>query len=721
MAEEKYTSDLVLEGDALDRGEYALTLFKIIAAYSPKKPPKGYELIDTIDLGPINRGEIKMPDIPEDEARIMQEHINDKHEPELSNEAKTTSSDVVYTSKLHHLDNLAFIMGISGAWGTGKTTFVEMFKNLLLNRGIVHISDKARETINEETTYQEDEVIYFNSWLNDLYENPMIPFSKLLIEKICGKGTQDYTNASEEFSSYLRMLRNTNTEAVQEEDNNIPLEKRISNLKSILHECIRDEEKKKQRKVVVIVDELDRCKPTFAIQLLEVVKHLFNVKGLVFIFSLDIGELQHCVKTVYGQGFDAIGYLERFFDYNSILPKGNDKKLMEKYSKEYELPHSDEYYDLCKQFSLTPREMKGLCSSFYYLNKYSLEGYPDKARLLYFYILLLKYKYPDDVQVLNDQNDDGSRARNKLFGEQAKRPEFLTVDDTYQPFFSAAINNQTLVDTQLYLITNIDPGQKARCGKPVFINQQEPLSTNSKDSWSFILYAKDFEKGISEALERPVLEFLFNKVESYSKDIPMTKKEEDITRGSIISFGKWHKESEEDMEPIQWIVLDVEDDKALLISRYGIDCQQYNIKYLPITWKECSLREWLNKDFLMNAFNKDEQDTIVVSHVAAERNPVYSKVNPGKDTDDKVFLLSLQEAAMYFPSDEARECIPTPYAIANGAYVSDTYKTCWWWLRSPGIGSDDAANVRGDGSLYFLGNWVRNSYAAVRPSLRIHL
>ena len=61
MAEEKYISDLVLEGDALDRGEYALTLFKIIAAYSPKKPPKGYELIETIDLGPINRGEIKLP------------------------------------------------------------------------------------------------------------------------------------------------------------------------------------------------------------------------------------------------------------------------------------------------------------------------------------------------------------------------------------------------------------------------------------------------------------------------------------------------------------------------------------------------------------------------------------------------------------------------------------------------------------------------------------
>ncbi len=242
----------------------------------------------------------------------------------------------------------------------------------------------------------------------------MIPFSKLLIEIICGKGALDCNNEKTQFLKYLNMLRGINTESNKDDnkddnsrDNDDSIKTRIDKLQSTLHKCIRN---KSQNKVVVIVDELDRCKPTFAIQLPEVVKHLFNVKGLVFIFSLNIGKLQHCVKTVYGQGFDAIDYLGRFFDYVSILPKGNDKKLMEKYAKEYELPDSAEYYALCKQFSLTPREMKGLCSSFYYLNKYSLEGYPDQARLLYFYILLLKYKYPDDVQILNDRNDDAMKA-----------------------------------------------------------------------------------------------------------------------------------------------------------------------------------------------------------------------------------------------------------------------------------------------------------------------
>ncbi len=125
MSQERSTSDLVLDGDSLDRGEYALTLFKIIAAYSPKKL---YEFIDTIDLGPINQEKSTLSEITKEEARILQEPINKEHEPTPDTDTKTTSSDVDYTIKLQQLDNAAFIMSISGAWGTGKTTFVEMFE-----------------------------------------------------------------------------------------------------------------------------------------------------------------------------------------------------------------------------------------------------------------------------------------------------------------------------------------------------------------------------------------------------------------------------------------------------------------------------------------------------------------------------------------------------------------------------------------------------------------
>ena len=97
----------------------------------------------------------------------------------------------------------------------------------------------------------------------------------------------------------------------------------------------------------------------------------------MFIFALDINQLQHCVKTVYGKDFDAIGYLERFFDYYSLLPKGSDELLFSKIAEEYSIQDGiNDYYSMCKQFNLTPREMKGVCSSFYYLNKYQLKDYP---------------------------------------------------------------------------------------------------------------------------------------------------------------------------------------------------------------------------------------------------------------------------------------------------------------------------------------------------------
>lgn len=72
--------------------------------------------------------------------------------------------------------------------------------------------------------------------------------------------------------------------------------------------------------LVVFVDELDRCRPDFAIQLLERIKHLFDVDGMVFVLSLDQAELSHSICAVYGEGFDARGYLRRFIDYSYTLP-----------------------------------------------------------------------------------------------------------------------------------------------------------------------------------------------------------------------------------------------------------------------------------------------------------------------------------------------------------------------------------------------------------------
>ena len=197
--------------------------------------------------------------------------------------------------------------------------------------------------------------------------------------------------------------------------------------------------------------------------------------------------------------------------------------------------------------------------------------------------------------------------------------------------------------------------------------------------------------------------------------------------GSIVKFGKYEQDNDESngQEDIEWQVLDIKDGKMLLVSRYALDCQPYNTELTDVTWETCTLRNWLNNTFYSGTFTEDERALIADSTVYAQANPQYN-TDPGNDTTDKVFLLSINEVEEYFSSNEERMCVPTAYAIANGAYTSDTYEkggeaTCWWWLRSPGIDQGYAAFVDYDGSVPYYGLTVNIDRDAVRPALWINL
>lgn len=197
--------------------------------------------------------------------------------------------------------------------------------------------------------------------------------------------------------------------------------------------------------------------------------------------------------------------------------------------------------------------------------------------------------------------------------------------------------------------------------------------------------------------------------------------------GSCVYFGSYEQDNDETngKEDVEWLVLEKEENKALIISKYALDCQQYNTSYTPITWETCSLRKWLNGTFVSAAFNSEEQNCIISSPVTADRNPSYD-THPGNNTTDKVFLLSIPEANRYFSSDEARKCVPTYYAIAQGANTSNDYHidgkpTCWWWLRSPGRDFYYDASIYYDGSVYNRGYFVNNNNYAVRPAMWISL
>ena len=202
----------------------------------------------------------------------------------------------------------------------------------------------------------------------------------------------------------------------------------------------------------------------------------------------------------------------------------------------------------------------------------------------------------------------------------------------------------------------------------------------------------------------------------------MAEKLETAKTGDYVTFGSYEQDNNTSngKEEIEWLVLAKEGDKALLISRYALDCQQYDTPRNS-TWDTCSLCKWLNGTFTSNAFSLVEQGVIQNTTVTADKNPKYSTTDPGNATDNKVFLLSINEVERYFSSDSERACKPTEYAVANGADAKCYSCTCRWWLRSPGSTQDSAAYVHSSGDVIESGNDVDIGTSAVRPALWISL
>ena len=156
-----------------------------------------------------------------------------------------------------------------------------------------------------------------------------------------------------------------------------------------------------------------------------------------------------------------------------------------------------------------------------------------------------------------------------------------------------------------------------------------------------------------------------------------------------------------------------------------MDCKPYNTESKDVTWETSSIRRWLNEEFIQAAFSIDEQKQIVK---ITNKNPNSSKYRTegGKDTQDKIFLLSTNEAENYFASDETRACEPTAYVVAKDAYVDDENGNCQWWLRTPGFAQNRADFIFHDGAVSVNGNEVDDSflgynYVAVRPALWVNL
>lgn len=235
-------------------------------------------------------------------------------------------------------------------------------------------------------------------------------FGKDVISKTTG-----LDNTAEEFFNAMKDVKNFLTRTLPEIEELNKQRESFENFKKLLKSTsswLSDNDKR----LVVIIDELDRCKPTFAIQTLEIVKHIFDIENLTFIFAIDIHQLSHSVECVYGQGIDSSGYLCRFFDYIAKLPTSDITPYIQntianidsipkmqttsyKNRKKY-CDFSEDismfFIELYDAFELSLRDLDTIIQSYKIMLDNFLSIYHTSiAHTMYLFYLTLKYKNPE--------------------------------------------------------------------------------------------------------------------------------------------------------------------------------------------------------------------------------------------------------------------------------------------------------------------------------------
>lgn len=194
--------------------------------------------------------------------------------------------------------------------------------------------------------------------------------------------------------------------------------------------------------------------------------------------------------------------------------------------------------------------------------------------------------------------------------------------------------------------------------------------------------------------------------------------------GDYVYYGTYEQDGKASTtnEPIEWLVLDAEKDKVLLVSRYCLDAVQYNSEKTNITWSNSSIHSWLNTTFFLDAFSFDEQVNVLFTNVE-NKNNANSGTYGGDATTDRIFLLSESEVEQYFKGNKISMIAKaTEYAQKQGVAVDSKAKdNCDWWLRTPGNASDKAMMVQKSGSMAINGSEVQLRINGVRPAMWLEI
>ena len=271
-----------------------------------------------------------------------------------------------------------YSIALNSKWGTGKTFFVKQMKLILdafnpnitqndaKNNSIIEVCKKLNIKVEEPYL-----TVYYDSWKNDNDIDPILSLLFSIIQDRIGTGddfnSRNYGELFCEISDMISKLKlgagiGNALKTLKKDDllSEIKKEKDLQQKIESFFEALLPE---KADHLLIIIDELDRCKPSYAVTLLERIKHYFDYGKVTFLFATNLHELVHSIKHYYGDDFDATGYLDRFFDIVLELPEVDPAYYFK------QIMGNSDYYvfdnmceEVIKYFGFGMREITRFCS-----------------------------------------------------------------------------------------------------------------------------------------------------------------------------------------------------------------------------------------------------------------------------------------------------------------------------------------------------------------------
>lgn len=313
--------------------------------------------------------------------------------PTYENIIKTIKDDVLGRNdilkrfvKILYFIKDANIISLNGEWGSGKTFFVHQAMHIIknLNCSEAEVDPNLEKFINEFKFTQLSDIntaselypIYYNAWEYDSNEDPLLTLIYSIIDQ--NPKLKEMEEKSETIQEKISRIISNFKIGISYQSNygitagidlqynpkeHTKLTKDVYSVEEVKHtfkELLSEIMIEKTNKLVIFVDELDRCNPIFAVKLLERIKHFFDDDRFIFVFSTNLNELQYTIKKFYGEGINGYQYLDKFFDLQFSLSNINRENYIRYLNVINTL--SGDYFDVCSmaiciQFNFSLRQI----------------------------------------------------------------------------------------------------------------------------------------------------------------------------------------------------------------------------------------------------------------------------------------------------------------------------------------------------------------------------